>query len=57
MGLYLAGHPRPLQGRRMVAPGPERNLYVPVPALFRSHPSIAQWLLTYEHPSGMGAIE
>ncbi len=40
--------PRPLQGRRFPPPGPERNLYVPVPALSRTRPSVALWLLTYE---------
>ncbi len=38
--------PHPLRGWLLPMPGPERNLYAPVPVLYRSHPSVALWLLT-----------
>src|SRR5512145_327337 len=37
--------PRPLHRWKCPPAGPENNLCAPVPALSRSHPSVAVWLL------------
>jgi len=41
----LPATPHPLHGWKCPAAGPENKLCTPVPALSRSHPSIASWLL------------
>src|SRR5512145_860299 len=41
--------PRPLHRWKCPPAGPENNLCAPVPALSRSHPSVAVWLLNCGH--------
>jgi hypothetical protein len=48
MVLCLAGHHPVLSiGGKCPPAGPENNLCAPVPALSRSHPSVAVWLLNF----------